>query len=72
MNEEIGRLTEGLAAEKKVREETENVLLKMLEDMCNRMQGEINQERRDREQTEETLLKLLEETCSRVEIGLRH
>ncbi len=56
--------------ERKVREETENTMLKMLEDMCTRLQAEIQNERSDREATEETLLKLLEETCSRVEMGL--
>lgn len=46
-------------------------MLKMLEDLCSRLQGEIEAERRDRQYTEETLLKLLEETCSRVESGLK-
>jgi hypothetical protein len=67
----MARLSDALGAERRVREETENTMLRMLEDMAGRLQAEIAAERRDREGTEEVLLKLLEETCSRVELGLR-
>jgi hypothetical protein len=68
---QMARLSDALGAERRVREETENTMLRMLEDMAGRLQAEIAAERRDREGTEEVLLKLLEETCSRVELGLR-
>ena len=45
---------------------TREAMLRMMEDVVSKMQGEIAQERRDRETTEETLLKLLEDTCSKL------
>lgn len=66
---EASGIQELMTREKKVREDTENAMLKMLEDTCAKLQGEIKTERKDRETTQETLLKLLEETCARVESG---
>src|SRR5579885_3484499 len=41
LNEEAARLHELIAVEKRVREETELQMVKMLEDMCARMQADI-------------------------------
>jgi len=56
---------------KKVREETENVMFRMLEDLDSRLQNEMNVERQTREHSEEQMLRLLEETCARIENNLR-
>jgi len=57
--------------EKKVREETENVMFRMLEDLDTRLQEDINNENQVRTHAEEQMLRLLEETCARIENGLR-
>ena len=57
--------------EKRVREDSQNAMYRMIEDMHSKITQEIQSERRERENTEEGLLKLLEETCSRVENGLK-
>ena len=47
--------------------ESENELIKMIEEMCLNIRTEIDNERILREHGEEQLLQLLEETCARVE-----
>jgi hypothetical protein len=71
VNEEIVKIQDGLHIEQKTREDSENSLIKVLEDMCQKMQNEVQLERKDREGTEEIFLKLLEETCDRVQSGLK-
>ena len=56
-------LQQAINAEKQAREETEEAMLRMLEDVVTRLQEEVAIEKRDRQATEETLLKLLEDTC---------
>jgi len=60
-----------LNVEKKVREETENMMFRMLEDINARLQNDISNERNTRERSEEQMLRLLEETCGRIESSLR-
>jgi len=57
--------------EKKVREETENVLFKLLEDIDYKFQTELSKEKKVREGSQDEMMKLLEETCSRIENQLR-
>mmetsp|Transcript_3570 Transcript_3570/g.10413 ORF Transcript_3570/g.10413 Transcript_3570/m.10413 type:complete len:281 (+) Transcript_3570:190-1032(+) len=52
------------------RNDLEEHVVDMLEDLVSKLRTEIVAERNDREAMEETLLKLIEETCSRVEGGL--
>ena len=56
-------MQQAINAEKQAREETEEAMLRMLEDVVTRLQEEVAIEKRDRQATEETLLKLLEDTC---------
>ena len=58
--------------EKRVREETQNTLMKMIEDMENNLKRDLDQERRERDENHESFVNLLEETCQRIEktIGL--
>ena len=56
-----------IEAERKLREETQTTMFRMIEDIHSKVVNELQQERREREETEENLVKLLEETCLRVE-----
>ena len=54
--------------EKHVREEMENTLMKMLDDMFGKLRWKIEEEKKTRESTEEAILKILEDTLNRVDI----
>ena len=56
--------------ERKVREETQNTLFRMIEDMETNLSREIENERMEREENEESFMGLLEETCNRIERNL--
>lgn len=66
---EFQKIQEALAAEERLRYEAEGTMLKMVEDVCTRMRGEVRQERDEREAVQEKLLTLLEDTCNRIETG---
>jgi len=70
LSEDMEKFMEMLTHEKKIREDTEKTMVKMIEDVHGRITSDLMLERRERETTEETLLKLLEETCTRVENSL--
>ncbi len=70
LNDEIGRYSDMIMLERKVREETQNTLFRMIEDMENNLSREIDNERREREENEESFMNLLEETCARIERNL--
>ena len=53
--------------EKKVREETQNTLFRMIEDMEANLTREIENEKRERSENQDSFVTLLEETCSRIE-----
>ena len=53
--------------ERKVREETQNTLFRMIEDMESNLLKEIDTEKREREENEESFMNLLEDTCNRIE-----
>ena len=59
-------MREAVLAEKATREEMEDALLRMLEDVVARIQAELAAERREREANEETILKLLEQACGKM------
>eukprot|EP00927_Polykrikos_kofoidii_P068591 TRINITY_DN63936_c0_g1_i1.p1 TRINITY_DN63936_c0_g1~~TRINITY_DN63936_c0_g1_i1.p1 ORF type:complete len:300 (+),score=38.57 TRINITY_DN63936_c0_g1_i1:136-1035(+) len=65
----LNQVHEAVLAEQKLRCETEATMVKMVEDVCTRMRGEIHQEREDREAVQAKLLWLLEESCQRIESG---
>ncbi len=54
--------------EKTIREEMENTLMKMLDDLFGKLRWQIDEEKRTREGTEEAMLKILEDTLNRVEL----
>jgi hypothetical protein len=67
LREEIGKFHEMLTFERKLREETQTTMFRMIEDIHGKVIYELQKEVKEREETEENLLKLLEETCLRVE-----
>jgi hypothetical protein len=71
VQEEFQKFEDEALTEKRDRDEANSALVKMLEDMQERLLQELVNERTERENIEETLLKLLEETCQRVESSLR-
>ena len=68
ITEHISELKLSSIKEKAVKEQMENSLMKMLEDMFGRQSALIEEEKRNREVTEEAILKILEDTVSRVEL----
>ena len=72
LTDEIGKYSDMIMLERKVREETQNTLFRMIEDMETNLVREIENERREREENEESFMSLLEETCNRIERGLSH
>ena len=59
-----------LAQERQAREETENSIYQMIQDMETTLMQEIAEERYERERSEEGFMNLLEETCARIEKNL--
>ena len=70
LTEECGKYSEMMVLERRVREETQNTLFRMIEDMESNLSREIENERREREDNEEQFMNLLEETCLRIERNL--
>lgn len=64
---EFQKVHDAVVAEQKLRFEAEGTMLRMVEDVCSRMRGEIQQERLEREAVQGKLLGLLEDTCNRIE-----
>ena len=67
IHSEVDKLANALDAEKKIRVQQQTQVLRMMEEMCLRIQAEIQGERNERQLTQEHLLNLLEETCTKVE-----
>merc|ERR1711907_172196 len=67
MGAEVAQVQEEIAIEKKVREENENRLVKLLESICSRVHDEVQAERRSRQAAEEKFMKILEDTCNHLE-----
>lgn len=64
---EFGKVQQAILDEERQRYEAEGTMLRMVEDMCSGMRGEIQQERDEREAVQAKLLTLLEDTCHRIE-----
>ena len=70
LNDEIHKYSDMIMLERKVREETQNTLFRMIEDMESNLSREIDNERREREENEESFMNLLEDTCAKIERSL--
>ena len=67
LSDEIGKFHEMILYEKKLREETQGTMFRMIEDIHGKVLYELSREAKERQESEDNLLKLLEETCLRVE-----
>lgn len=56
--------------ERKVREETQNTLVRLIEEMERNLTRDIQQETDERAQNEESFMDLMEQTCARIERNL--
>ena len=66
--EHINHLKMSILEEKKLREELEEAILRMLSDIAEQLQRELENEKRERDSTEESLISVLEDTCSKLQI----
>ena len=53
--------------ERKVREETQGTLVRLIEEMERNLMRDIQQEQDDRTQNEESFMDIIEQTCARIE-----
>jgi hypothetical protein len=56
--------------ERKVREETQGTLVRLIEEMERNLTRDIQQEQDERTQNEESFMDLMEQTCARIERNL--
>ena len=67
--EDLGRLKTSIMEEKHLREELEEAILRMLSDIAEHLQKELEGEKNERDTTEESLISVLEETCAKLQIS---
>merc|ERR1711990_1112428 len=58
--------SETLEEKGQIRAESETHIVRVLEDMCQKLHAEIQAERKDRQSTEQVFMKLLDETCESI------
>merc|ERR1712057_36432 len=63
---DINEIHNGIKCEGTIRMDSENHIVRVLEDMCGKLHNEIGAERKDRQQTEQVFMKLLDETCESI------
>merc|ERR1712199_66628 len=63
---DINEVHNGIKCEGVIRQRSESHIVQVLEEMCGKLQEEINMERKDRQRTEEVFMKLLDETCESI------
>lgn len=56
--------------ERKVREETQSTLVRLIEEMERNLSRDIQQEQDERSHNEENFMDLMEQTCARIERNL--
>eukprot|EP00930_Biecheleria_cincta_P003827 TRINITY_DN104738_c0_g1_i1.p1 TRINITY_DN104738_c0_g1~~TRINITY_DN104738_c0_g1_i1.p1 ORF type:complete len:353 (-),score=83.97 TRINITY_DN104738_c0_g1_i1:155-1213(-) len=64
---EFQKVHDAILSEQKLRFDAEATMLRMVEDVCSRLRGEIHKEKMQREAVQGKLLGLLEEACGRIE-----
>ena len=58
--------------EKRVREETQSTLVRLVGELETNLGKEIKSETDERVENEESFMELLEQTCARIEIDMQH
>ena len=70
LTSETERVHDLVMLERKVREETQGTLVRLIEEMERNLTRDIQQEQDDRTQNEESFMDLMEQTCARIERNL--
>merc|ERR1711939_840927 len=63
---DINEVHNSIKQEGAIRAESETHIIRVLEDMCQKLHAEIQAERKDRQSTEQVFMKLLDETCESI------
>merc|ERR1712178_240774 len=63
---DINEVHNSIKQEGTIRAESETHIVRVLEDMCQKLHAEIQAERKDRQSTEQVFMKLLDETCESI------
>merc|ERR1712151_1201891 len=63
---DINEVHNSIKQEGQIRAESETHIVRVLEDMCQKLHAEIQAERKDRQSTEQVFMKLLDETCESI------
>ena len=71
LQEEVAKFHEQLDLEREQRDQAQETLARMIDEINDRVEDMLQNEIQQREETEERLIELLESTCSRVERSLR-
>jgi len=61
-----------VSLERRVREETQNTLVRLIEELEANLSKEMQAETQERIENEESFMELLEQTCARIEANLQH
>lgn len=71
LQSETSRVQEMVSLEKRVREETQNTLARLIDELECNLGKEIQAETDERVENEESFMDLLEQTCSRIELNMQ-
>ncbi|MCQ2818496.1 MAG: hypothetical protein MJ252_14605 [archaeon] len=66
MNQQFGEVHDLIDEEKKKREDSENLFVKNLEEIMEKVKTEFKKEKKQREEFEENVFNLIEETCTKL------
>lgn len=66
MNQQFGEVHDLIDEEKKKREDSENLFVKNLEEIMDKVKNEFKKEKKQREEFEENVFNLIEETCTKL------
>jgi len=72
LQSETQRVQDMVSLERRVREETQNTLVRLIEELEANLSKEMQAETQERIENEESFMELLEQTCARIEANLQH
>lgn len=72
LKKEAGVLSQQLAMENKVREESCNKITSMTHDIFSQLRAQLKEEQTEREQNSESILRVVEEMCNKLDRKLHH
>ena len=71
LQSETNRVQEMVNLETRVREETQNTLVRLIDELECNLGKEIQSQTDDRVENEESFMELLEQTCARIEVNMQ-